>query len=180
MNNEAYLKGVLDGDGFIDRKMIGLVTKSNFFIRNFQSALNKEGIETNIHDFKITKSTLGDRVLKTTSTFHRIRKVIPKELFTKILGFEAKTKDEKINYIRGFYQSEGCYCNYKGKYFYINFTNKNKALLKIIAQFLSDLGIKISGIYHRECKAEHWDNWQLYIYRQGEIEKFKQIIGEQK
>ena len=185
MHSRAYLKGVLDGDGYLDRERnrtrICLVTKSKFFIKNFQGNLEKQGITSiRIKEMKIPDSVIWGRTIKTNNIFYRIRKYISKEKLSKLLNFNPSTQEEKVSYLRGFYQSEGCYCNYKGKYYYINFTNKNKRLLDKVASFLADLGIRISGMYHRVCEKEHWANWQLYIYRQSEVEKFKQIIGEQK
>ena len=178
MSSIAYLKGVYDGDAFKDRKIIGLVCKSEFLAKNFQDALAKEGVHAKIRRITRSYTTPRNRQLKQTSAFYMIRKVIPETKFQEICNFQPKTNEEKISYIRGFYQSEGCYCNYKANYFYINMTNKNKAILEKIASFLKDLGINISGIY-RQHEAQ-WERWKLYIYRQEEVKKFCKIIGERK
>jgi len=189
LNDLGYLTGVMLGDGYLDKHKshyaIRLETTDKRFAERFKESLSRLS-ENKIFLYVWDRNT--HIYTRYYSMHYYCVKNYDKKLFSKLQELKELFLISKCNFdidfmlslLIGFYESEGCYCNYKNNYYYISFTNKNKNLLDKISAILSKFGIQISGIYFTESKNEHWANWHLYIYRQNEVEKFLNLIGENK
>jgi intein-encoded DNA endonuclease-like protein len=189
MNNLGYVLGVMLGDGSLYRckshYTIALEAVDKNFAQRFKAALSR--LSTNRVFFYYYERKLCIYGRHSDTKYYRV-KLYDKNLFLKFQTLKSAFMKETLPFnkafvkslIKGFYDSEGCLCNYKDKYWYVNFTNKDQFLLEKISDCLKNLGVSVSGLYHRvgQKGTERWDSWQLYIYRQEEVQKFLKIIGE--
>ena len=73
-----------------------------------------------------------------------------------------KDKEEKISYVRGFFDAEGGIPRNKKARFYIQLTQNDKEKLEKIKKLLNDLGIK-TGKIHNPSQLVDPDYWRMYI-----------------
>jgi intein-encoded DNA endonuclease-like protein len=86
-----------------------------------------------------------------------------------------RTKKQKIDYIRGYFDAEGSVPKSKKKRFYIYFSQKDKKDLQQLKSYLTDLGI-ICGKTHNPSQRIDPDYWRFYISCKS-YKKFVDIIG---
>ena len=85
------------------------------------------------------------------------------EFSKKIIdGFSIKSRDEKIDYIRGYFDAEGSIPKSRKSRFYIYFSQKNKDDLKQLKSYIEEFGIKC-GKTHNPSKNVDPDYWRFYI-----------------
>ena len=84
--------------------------------------------------------------------------------FSKSLLSESnlKSKKDRIDYVRGFFDAEGGIAKDPKVRFYLYFCQKNKNSLEEIKRYLSELGIQ-SGVIHNPSKKVDPDYWRFYI-----------------
>jgi len=73
-----------------------------------------------------------------------------------------KTKEEKIGYIKGFFDAEGGIPKNEQARFYIQLVQKNEEKLRKIKKFLNDLRIE-TGKIHNPSQSVDPDYWRMYI-----------------
>jgi intein-encoded DNA endonuclease-like protein len=86
-----------------------------------------------------------------------------------------KSKRNKTDFIRGFFDAEGGIAKESKVRFYLYFCQKNKKILSEIKKYLSDLGIK-SGVIHNPSKKIDPDYWRFFI-RAESYKDFAKIIS---
>ncbi len=173
--NKAYILGVICGDGYINYKdmYISLETICMKFIKRFQESVVE--IYGTIFKGKITptcnrkyrivicgkwmvedlKKYLGDK--KGTFSWRVPPKII------------SSSENCKINFIKGFFDSEGTVC----KRYSLNFWSSNIEGLNQIKELLNDLDIMSSDIKpYREGNCN-----RLYITGKKNIIRFIKLIG---
>lgn len=175
----AYIKGVLDGDGYIDYGGINprlcLETTCWDNAKNFSEALKI---------FNLTpRQTERDRIIYSKHPRFKKRsyhihvfvvRATCKLKFIRLIESEKfLTEEEKIAYIRGFYESEGWLSidRYPNRICYdLCIKNSNKDYLRNIQNMLSDLGIKVT--------IREYPNLVPYLQTQQlrNIQKFFTII----
>jgi intein-encoded DNA endonuclease-like protein len=72
------------------------------------------------------------------------------------------SKQEKIDYIRGYFDAEGSIPRSKNSRFYIYFAQKNKSDLEQLKSYITDLGI-ICGKTHNPSKKIDPNYWRFFI-----------------
>ena len=84
--------------------------------------------------------------------------------FSKALlkGVSVKSKKEKIDYIRGYFDSEGGIAKSPKVRFYLYFCQKNKNDLEQVRNYLTELGISC-GVIHNPSKKVDPNYWRFYI-----------------
>ncbi len=83
------------------------------------------------------------------------------------------TDTEKIGYLRGMFDGEGCITK-QGK---VIFSNTNKDLIDIIERYLIELGFHLY-IKKEKKRNPHWKPcYRLFICARDEVMKFYEIIG---
>jgi len=84
--------------------------------------------------------------------------------FSKSLLKEVKIKSRqnKLDYIRGFFDAEGGIAKDPKVRFYLYFCQKNENSLKETKRYLSEFGIK-SGIIHNPSRKIDPDYWRFFV-----------------
>jgi intein/homing endonuclease len=152
MNDLAYIKGVMDGDGWIDRgnqhrvghgickPRLSLYVVSKKFADTFSEALTHIGL-TPRREERDTTRTFEGRTW--ANHVYMVRATCPECLIQELSSLKIENRDEKIGYIKGFFQSEGTARTQKyptRTCYSIRMYNKNTTLLAKIKGWLSTLG----------------------------------------
>ncbi|MCK4454023.1 LAGLIDADG family homing endonuclease [Candidatus Parcubacteria bacterium] len=108
------------------------------------------------------------------------RKVYVLETLADFLDFRfdpsrLNTKEEKIGYIKGFFDAEGGIPRDHKARFYIQLTQNDEEKLKKLKVMLSDLGIKTGKIHNPSQKVDP-DYWRMYVLA-GSQKTFVEKIG---
>jgi len=84
--------------------------------------------------------------------------------FSKTLmeNVSIKTTNEKIDYIRGYFDAEGSIPHSTNTRFYIYFAQKNKEDLLQVQKYLADIGI-MTGKIHNPSKKVDPEYWRFFI-----------------
>ena len=155
--SKCYLLGVLH-DATVRKTTYRIATKSNDFAKVLKSGIKilgsrawiyKEGKNRNLWIVEFSKSLLRD--------------------------VKLKSKQNRIDFIRGFFDAEGGIAKEPKIRFYLYFCQKNKKVLLIIKKYLSDLGIK-SGVIHNPSKKIDPDYWRFFV-RAKSYKDFARIIN---
>ena len=153
----AYLLGVLH-DASVRKRTYRIATKSKAFAITLQKGIKahrrsawiyKEGKDRNLWIVEFSKSTLKRVSIKTTL--------------------------QKIDYLRGFFDSEGGIARSPTVRFYIYYCQKDLKELQVVKKYLTDLGIECGRI-HNPSKRNDPNYWRFYI-RANSYKKFAKIIG---
>lgn len=88
-------------------------------------------------------------------------------------GENVKTLDEKIDYIRGYFDTEGSIPK-KGKTrFYIYFAQKDKKDLKQVKKYLEEIGVHCGKIHNPTKKDRSY--WRFYVSSQSHRDFVKKV-----
>ncbi len=172
---KAYILGVICGDGYINYKdrYISLETISMDFIKKFQeSVVNVYGTI-----FKGKIAPTCNRKYRIVICGKQMIEDLKKYLGDKKGTFSWKVPPEiissdencKINFIRGFFDSEGTVC----KRYSLNFWSSNIEGLKQIKELLGGLNITSSDI--KPYKGDNCN--RLYVTSKENIVRFIKLIG---
>jgi intein-encoded DNA endonuclease-like protein len=163
----AYIKGVMDGDGYVDNANVNpklaLDVKDKWFAEKFKKALHKIGLSPYINERDRIRENFNGYTFK--SHHYITRATCSQELIDKIKDIEIDTKEEIISYLQGFYDSEGYY-DRKRKCFTIREKNK----LPMIKILLEKIGCK-SHLYD----YKHQTTPELHMWGKDAI-LFKELI----
>lgn len=96
----------------------------------------------------------------------------PKSLLN---GAKIKSKQDKIDYIRGYFDTEGGIAKDPGVRYYLYFAQKDKDDLLGVKRYLTKLSISCGKI-HNPSKRVDPDYWRFYI-RAKSYKDFAKIIG---
>lgn len=92
-----------------------------------------------------------------------------------LIGVKIKTKQDKIDYIRGYFDTEGGIARSLKVRYYIYFAQKNLTDLKEVKKYLEELNISCGKI-HNPSRSADPNYWRFYVYAKS-YKKFAQIIG---
>jgi len=97
----------------------------------------------------------------------KYRKVYVLETLANFLDFnfnplELKTKEEKVGYVKGFFDAEGGIPRNEKARFYIQLVQNDKGKLEKLKVLLNDLGIE-TGKIHNPSRSVDPDYWRMYI-----------------
>jgi len=171
----AYIKGVMDGDGYVIRRKrsssLCLDVKSRIFAKRFFKALEQIGLQPRTYERnRIRKNFQG----YTFRSHHIIvRATCSHELVERIKTMQLRTIKEKIAYLQGFYDSEGCYSvdYYPDRTCYnLRFRNSDLLLLKRIQKMLESLGVKMT------LRRYNYEHPFLETQDKKNIENFFELI----
>jgi intein/homing endonuclease len=155
--SKAYLIGLLH-DATARKTTFRIATKSKDFAEVIQRGIAnlgrkawiyKEGKLRNLWIVEFSKSILKDTKLE--------------------------SKQEKLDYIRGFFDAEGGIAKNPKVRYYLYFCQKNRNKLLQLKQYLSEFGIQ-SGKVHNPSKRVDPNYWRFFIRIQS-YERFAQVIG---
>lgn len=109
MNAEAYVKGVLDGDGWIERQKarsprLCLKVTSKAFALIFLTQLRGLGLNPHIYEYSQSSQMTG---YSWTNLFHFVQATCSGKLVAELIGLKPNSLDSQLSYLIGFYHSEG-------------------------------------------------------------------------
>jgi intein-encoded DNA endonuclease-like protein len=102
----------------------------------------------------------------------KYRKVYVLETLADFLDFnfnplELKTEEEKIGYVKGFFDAEGGIPKDEKARFYIQLVQNNKEKLEKLKVLLNNLGIK-TGKIHNPSQSVDPDYWRMYVLAESQ------------
>ena len=154
---KAYLLGALH-DGTARKLTYRIVQKDQEYIRFLLEGIRslgknawmyKEGIDRQLYVVEFSKSFLA--------------------------GVKVTSVQEKIDYIRGYFDSDGGISRNPKVRYYIYFAQKNLKDLKELRKYLTELGI-ICGTIHNPSKKVDPNYWRFFISIKS-YQRFAEIIG---
>lgn len=97
--------------------------------------------------------------------------------FSKSLltGADVKTRQDKIDYLRGYFDAEGGIAKTKTVRYYLYFAQKNKSDLEQVWRYLEELGIAC-GRMHNPSKKVDPHYWRFYISAKS-YNDFARVVG---
>lgn len=172
----AYVLGVVCGDGYITHNIkrrqhvIGLTAKDMPFIESFKESLEHVGLNSSICEDRCYYKLSANSIL----LYDFINKM--KSDYNNIIEF-CNTSEAKIQFIRGFYESEG---HDRGNGRGMQMSNTEKNLLDLVKTFLLE-ALDIDAHYSTTGKTpdKTKDVYLLYIpskYKQSFIEHVHPVI----
>jgi hypothetical protein len=178
----AYIIGVLNGDGYIYRYIVGLAVTDEDFAIYFKKIIERwSGLKANFYtelndnynNGVLYRVGLGSIIIKNFFYNYCLSKN-PKSVIN--INRDLIEKEHKIEFIAGFFDSEGHIMKSRDrkheiKYYRLAFSNQKIELLNLIKQFLSDMGFdskiilsnptKMSEIRGRKFLSK--DRYTLYL-----------------
>jgi intein-encoded DNA endonuclease-like protein len=104
----------------------------------------------------------------------KTRNVYVVEFSKKVLaGAKIRTRQDKIDYVRGYFDAEGSVPRKPGARMYIYFAQKNKRDLEEVRSFLVGLGIKC-GRVHNPSKRVDPQYWRFFV----SVESYRDFARE--
>ncbi len=153
---KAYLLGILH-DATVRKTTYRVGTKSRKFAEILKSGIKtlgnnawiyKEGNNRNFWIVEFSKSLLKDS--------------------------EVKSRRDKLDFTRGFFDAEGGIAKSPKVRFYLYFCQKNKKILKTLKKYLSEFGIE-SGIIHNPSREIDPNYWRFFVSSKS-YKNFAKII----
>lgn len=154
----AYICGVLDGDGSVDRGNVSPrlrldVTDKAFALR-FLNVLRSLGLSPYLNHYTRRYKNLNYSMFQKYDFvvhYYIVRATCSESLIKKLKNALLVTVEEKKSYLIGFYDSEGSFDEKNG----VRFTNTSYYLLTKIWGILKSLGIEITGMYKSRGNTYH-------------------------
>jgi intein/homing endonuclease len=94
---------------------------------------------------------------------------------TLLKDTQIRTKQDQIEYLRGYFDSEGGIAKSSTVRYYIYFAQKNKSSLIEIKHYLTELGIKCGKI-HNPSRMVDPHYWRFYLSASS-YERFARMVG---
>ena len=162
---KAYLLGALHDGTFSSNKRYRFSQKGTEWLEFMQRLFKKLGYNSWIYREGSDRDVY---VLETLASFLDLF-FNPKKLLNR---------NEKIGYIRGFFDAEGGIPHNKEARFYIQLVQKNKQKLIDIKKILSELNINTGKIHNPSVRVDP-DLWRIYVLSNSK-DKFVKIMGWEK
>ena len=147
---KAYFLGALHDGTFSSNKRFRISQKGTDWLIDLKRLLKLVGYNSWI--YKEGKERDDIYVLETLADF----------LDFKFNPLDFRTKEEKICYVRGFFDAEGGVPKNSKERFYIQLVQKDKGKLEKLKKILSDLEIETGKIHNPSRKVDP-DYWRMYI-----------------
>ena len=89
--------------------------------------------------------------------------------------FKLESLQDKIDYIRGYFDTDGAVARSKSVRYYLYFSQKDKRDLSNVKNYLEQLGISC-GVIHNPSKSKDANYFRFFV-RASSYKKFAEIIG---
>lgn len=171
----GYVLGAIYGDGYLGKYSIKLKVKDSDFAETFA----KNILKWSGHTSSIRKDKFGLYIVR----FHSIRGC---EFLSSIKMIDIKNwkTGNKISFLRGLFDSEGCAPDATKRAKSIILYNSNKKIISLTSFLLNELNIKHSITSRKPSKGKigRWDfirkkNYCISITNYENKKKFYRIIG---
>ena len=154
---KAYLLGALH-DGTVRKLTYRIVQKDQEYINFLFKEINQLGQKAWMYREGKTRQLY---VVEFSKNF--------------LKDFKIESAQDKIDYIRGYFDAEGGVSRDPKVRYYIYFAQKNLKDLKQVKQYLEELEIKC-GQTHNPSKSVDPNYWRFFVSIKS-YEKFAQLIG---
>ncbi len=158
---KAYLLGSLHDGTFSSNKRFRISQKGTDWLKFLQKLFSFLGYRSWIYKEGKNRDVY---VLETLANF----------LDFKFNPLELKKENEKICYIRGFFDAEGGIPRDSKARFYIQLVQSDKDKIEKLKKILSDLKIETGKIHNPSYKRDP-THWRLYILANSQKEFVKKI-----
>ncbi len=154
---KAYLLGALH-DGTVRKLTYRIAQKDQEFIKFILKGIKKLGQNAWMYQEGKTRQLF---IVEFSKSF--------------LTNFRIVSVRDKIDYIRGYFDTEGGVSRHPNVRYYLYFAQKNQADLEHVKGLIEELGI-LCGIIHNPSKSVDPNYWRFFIRAQS-YEKFAKIIG---
>lgn len=140
-----YIVGVMVGDGTFDNSRYGvkLACRDEVFALSFQNSLRKLGLRTHKWVQTFREKPVYIAVARSKNLYHWLKQALN--------NLEVMPKEFIKDFIRGFYESEGClYQNPKYSVFQVSFSNTDESLILLVKSLILSKGFKTSLFKHKQ------------------------------
>jgi len=158
----AYLLGSLHDGTFSGNKRFRISQKGTDWLEVLRKLFTKLGYNSWIYKEGKDREVY---VLETLADF----------LDFKFNPLRLERKEEKINYIKGFFDAEGGIPRDSKARFYIQLTQNDKEKLQKLKSILKDLGIRTGKIHNPSYKVDA-NYWRMYVLADSQ-ERFIEKIN---
>ncbi|KKK52896.1 hypothetical protein LCGC14_3100300, partial [marine sediment metagenome] len=172
----VYIIGVLMGDGYFTKYGIGLETIDKEFTDEFERCIKVQfGLKSSTYYNE--KEPLVDwrngKTYKRKPTYmlrcgSKVVKDFLQELFN-YLFVETLDKQLKIHFLRGLWDSEGCYSKVANQ---VLFYTKNENTIKIYSNIIKNV-LNLKGRYY---KQKYNNVYKYYFGRKLQVQKFFNVV----
>ena len=162
----AYILGVMAGDGTTDRGSVRLWTIDEDFALKFKVSLE----EWSGYTCKVSKDERTHPNYR--QGFCWVVKLYSKEIRSFLKNFDTSvilcaSEDIKVNFLKGFYDSEGWFCKRNRV---VRCCNKNPMKIELVKRLLTELDIKIGKIVQRKDGVQY-----IPIYKKNTLRFFEKV-----
>ena len=175
MNNLAYIRGVMDGDGCVEQRKKSVTLRVIVTSHNFATAIFNAFIDIGLAPSCSERDQISSYNGYTWSNHLYDVKANCKEpcgLLQLIAQLDVTSSSNKLDYLIGFFQAEGCFRiqKYPNRECWMwQITNKDLSKLHAVQSILASLGIK-SGIITKKDGIS-----MLYVQRRTDIMKLLEL-----
>ena len=164
-----YLRGIMDGDGYVNRggtnPRLELWVTSHDFAISFSNALEVVGL---IPHWRETDRTHTFNGYTWVSHYYIVRATCKERFLQSLADLNLLSEENKFAYLIGFFQAEGCFRiqKYPNRECWMwHITNKDLSKLRTVRLILDSLGIKSGLITKKDGMS------MLYVQRRADIMK---------
>jgi len=148
----AYILGVMLGDGSISNNSINFASIDLPFAESFCNTLKKIGFNSGLSKMPLKKNS--KQTYHVWGSSKQFADWYKKLSLNDIHNFVSQEKGMELEFVRGFYESEGCY----SKSGNLNISNSDKELLEIISKILMKYNISLN--FNGPYKNKKHPNWK--------------------
>ena len=181
-----YVLGILKGDGDVSvqwtkagtQYKVELTSTDRIFVENFIIYLKKIGISHSGWIFTEKKKNKNWNTAYKTRASCKVFTDWYKTTSLEWIQKNASTDEHKLMFIKGMYESEGSLLNNNGCHC-IEIINSNKQLLKMVYNFINELGFHPTFRQTKRIKKREKDKSDIYkigMYRDKEVQDLLKLI----
>lgn len=147
----AYILGVMLGDGSIANNSVNFASIDLPFAESFCNNLKKIGFNSGLSKMPIKKNS--KQTYHVWGSSKQFADWYKKLSLNDIYNFISQKKEMELEFVRGFYESEGCHDINN----VLSMSNSDKELLEIISKILMkyNISLNLNGPYKNK-KHPHW------------------------
>jgi len=175
----SYILGVLVGDGYCNGYRLGLHTTSKKMAQSFAGSLAEiTGYPRNVYKYPVTSKRPRPRFRVSTTRSEILSCLLP--YVEDMLKIREVALECPLDFLRGFYESEGCLSIPKrtGKPRII-FTNTKQGLVNLVLEVLQVVGFSPTVNVQRFKKWHgHYGSkpvYRIHLLREKEVHEFLRL-----
>jgi intein-encoded DNA endonuclease-like protein len=162
------------GDGFVHKNIVGLTCKDEAFARSFYECLEKMGLNPTIWFGNVHK---GEKYWHVAGYSSFLVKWFKRLSLSDIESFLGDNLALIKAFVRGFYESEGCYSiNEKKRDFCIKAYNSDFGKINLFVRLVKKLGFQCS-VYRYRYEGRGKSEYSIRIGRKSIVKRFLEVVN---